>query len=283
MKKSLMLLPLAAAMGLAALPAGAYEPPPAPQAQAPQQGPAWLGVAVGPVPQAVQAQLPETIAPNQGLMVMRVVPGSPADKAGIQPNDVLIAFNGEKLFSPQDLVQRVRAAQGGDKVTVEVIRHGQPKKIEVTLESRRPPARMNRPTPWRMAPRPGLNPPGAAPQSRTQMWESFQSMSVVKGPDGKYTAVVEYLDPQGNKKRFEYQGTREEIQAQVKKERTMPEELRQQLLDALSDRTPAFPQNFPDFPDFPDIRQLEREFFQPPPWFGRGGPANPWNAQGPWN
>jgi hypothetical protein len=100
-------------------------------------------------------------------------------------------------------------------------------------------------------------------------------MSVTKNPDGKYSAVVEYMD-NGEKKRFEYEGTRDEISAKVKKEKELPDGLRQQLLDALSDRLPALPQMqmppFPDFPEFPDFRQLERDFFAPPPWFNQQAP-----------
>jgi len=226
--------------------------------------PAWLGVAIGPVPQVVQAQLPDTIADNQGLMVMRVVPGSPAEKGGIRQHDVLLTYNGEKLFAPRDLVERVRGAKPGDKVKLEVVRHGKPVTVEVELESRQPPARLRRPPspPPMQAPRT----PGA-PQVESRVWESFQSMSVMKNPDGKYSAVVEFLDSDGNKKRFEYQGTRDEISTQVKKEKELPDALKRQLLDALSDRMPVMPMDFPAFPEMPDFRELEREFFAPPPWF----------------
>ena len=99
------------------------------------------------------------------------------------------------------------------------------------------------------------------------MWESFQSLSVVKNPDGKYSAVVEFLDSDGNKKRFEYEGTRDEISTQVRKEKELPSALKRQLLDALSDRLPVMPMDIPDFPEMPDFRELERQFFAPPPWF----------------
>ncbi len=256
MKKRLVLIPLVAAIGLAVGGEAVAQPAPA---SAPASAPAWLGVAIGPVPQAVQAQLPEGVADNQGLLVRRVMPHSPAKAAGIQRNDVLLSYNGEKLFSPRDLVSRVRSAKPGDKATIELVRHGKPMKVGVTLESRR----------QSMAKRHRPGTPPAPFQSRT--WESFQSLSVVKKPDGKYSAVVEFLDENGNKKRFEYEGTRDEIRSQVRKERELPSAMKQQLLDALSDRMPAFPpMQMPAFPDFPRFPDFNDDFFAPPPWWNQG-------------
>ncbi len=274
MKNKQMLLPLAAAMALVmALPAGAQPANPGNMAPppAPAPSPVWLGVAVGPVPEAVQAQLPEGIEKNQGLMIMQVMPGSPAAEAGLQRNDVLISYNGDKLFSPQDLVQRVRAAKPGDKATLELVRHGKPVKVEVTLQGRWSRQPQNVP----MAPQPGNLPPApGAPKAEPRVWESFQSLSVVKNPDGKYKAVVEFLDPNGNKKRFEYEGTREEISDQVRKEPELPAAMKQQLLDALSDNLPAFPpMDMPAFPRMPDFPSFNDDFFSPPPWFQQRSPG----------
>ncbi len=272
MKNKQMLLPLAATMALVmSLPAGAQHsnpgnmaPPPAPAA-----APVWMGVAVGPVPEAVQAQLPEGIEKNQGLLIVRVMPGSPAAEAGLKRNDVLLSYNGDKLFSPRDLVQRVRAAKPGDKASLEVVRHGKPVKVEVTLQSRWSRQPQNAPRP----PHPGNLPPvPGAPKFESRVWESFQSLSVVKNPDGKYKAVVEFLDSNGNKKRFEYEGTREEISAQVRKESELPAPMKQQLLDALSDNLSAFPMEMPAFPRIPDFPSFNDDFFSPPPWFRQQGP-----------
>ncbi len=265
-KNRFSMLPLVAALGLAwaaELPAQ----PPAPGAVSPAREPVWLGVAVSPVPEAVKAQLPEEA--GGGLLVRQVVKDSPADRAGLRRHDVLVRFNGQPLSSPRDLVQRVRNSRPGDKITLEVVRGGQVRKVEATLESRRPPVpRHRRPTPPRTAPAPGV-------QSR--VWESFQSLSVVKNPDGKYTAVVEFLDDEGNRQRLEYQGTRDEISAQVRQEKALPEGLRRQLLDALSDRVPDFPMEFPAFPEWPRFPAFDDDFFAPPPWWNRQGPRGFWD------
>ena len=258
MKKKLILIPLVAALGTG----WALEPPPQPQKASDNktqvQGPVWLGVSVGRVPPAVQAQLPDNVEQNQGLMVMDVIPGSPAERAGLKRHDVLLSYNGEKLFTPNDLVERVRSAKPGDKVTLEVVRHGKSTKLEATLKSR-----------WSASRPPFSAPPGF----HSQVWENFQSLSVAKQPDGKYKAAVEYLDGKGNKKRFEYEGTRDEIAAQVRKERDLPGPMKQQLLDALSEQMPPFPA----MPEFPRMPAFNDDFFAPPPWFRQQEPrGNYW-------
>ncbi len=257
----LMLLPVA---GQALAGQGATSP--ASQAAQQASAPSYLGVAVGPVPQAVQAQLPEDITHNQGLMVMRVMPGSPAEQAGLKQHDVLLGINGQALITPEELVKAVNDTAPGEKVSLEVLRHGAVKKLDVTLaarEMKHPPMarhpRLGIPRPM-MPPAPPLS--DNAP--RAQVWESFQAMTVNKQPDGSYRASVEFLDDKGNRQQFEFQGSRDEVIEQVKKEPGLPDSQKQQLLNALQGNASAFPGDM--FPAFPDFEQLEREFFQPPPW-----------------
>jgi len=40
---------------------------------------------------------------------------------------------------------------------------------------------------------------------------------------------------------------------------------------------PAMPLDFPEFPEMPDFRELEREFFAPPPWFRQQGRPGFWD------
>jgi hypothetical protein len=63
----------------------------------------WFGVAVESLQPAIAEQL--KLLPNQGVMVMTVFAGSPAEKAGIRPNDLLIELNGKPLTSQEDLAK----------------------------------------------------------------------------------------------------------------------------------------------------------------------------------
>ena len=91
----------------------------------------WLGVAVRPVTphDAETARLPEP----KGAMVEEVVAGSPAERAGVQKGDVLVAFNGQPVDAPPELTRRVAGTSPGTKVEVTVVRRGERKAIPVEL------------------------------------------------------------------------------------------------------------------------------------------------------
>lgn len=72
-----------------------------------------------------------------GVVVENVDPGSPADEAGFQPYDVIRAFNGEKVTSREDFLGYLFEYRPGETVTFEVIRNGQPLKLELELGSQR--------------------------------------------------------------------------------------------------------------------------------------------------
>ena len=98
-----------------------------------QPGEYWLGVECMPVPPPLRAQL--GLPENQGLLVVGVMPDSPAAKAGIAQHDVLLAAAGKPLASPRDLIQAVETAKEG-KLAIEVLHEGKKKTIEATPAKR---------------------------------------------------------------------------------------------------------------------------------------------------
>ena len=68
----------------------------------------WFGVAVENIPPAIARQL--KLKPEQGVMVVAVFAGSPAEKAGIRPDDLLIELNGAPLTSQEDLARAANTA-----------------------------------------------------------------------------------------------------------------------------------------------------------------------------
>ena len=67
------------------------------------QAPRWLGVAMEKIPPVFSHLL--GLKPQQGLMVLQVIPNSPAFKAGMQPGDLLITLNGRALENPFELIR----------------------------------------------------------------------------------------------------------------------------------------------------------------------------------
>jgi putative serine protease PepD len=72
---------------------------------------------------------------RDGALVLNVERGSPADKAGIRAEDVVIAVEGQRVGSSEELVVAVDAHDPGDRVTVEVVRGGRSREVEATLEA----------------------------------------------------------------------------------------------------------------------------------------------------
>ncbi|MGI6230283.1 MAG: S1C family serine protease [Tractidigestivibacter sp.] len=72
---------------------------------------------------------------NQGAYVTAVTEGSPADEAGIEAGDIVIAVDGEEITSASGMILEVRSHDIGDTITVTVMRGDQQMDFEVTLGS----------------------------------------------------------------------------------------------------------------------------------------------------
>jgi putative serine protease PepD len=75
-------------------------------------------------------------ANRSGAEVGQVKSGSPAASAGLKAGDVITAFGGETIQSPEDLTAAVGAKAPGDKVTVTYVRNGSTKTTQVTIGTR---------------------------------------------------------------------------------------------------------------------------------------------------
>jgi S1-C subfamily serine protease len=74
--------------------------------------------------------------PDKGAVVVDVVPGSPAENAGLQPADVVTRFGDQGVESADDLTSAVRNRKPGDKVDITFYRGSAQRKVTVTLGSR---------------------------------------------------------------------------------------------------------------------------------------------------
>lgn len=65
---------------------------------------------------------------------LAVIPGSPADKAGLEENDIILEVDGHKLDGSKSLAALLRTYNVGDKVTLLVMHDGEEKEVTVELE-----------------------------------------------------------------------------------------------------------------------------------------------------
>ena len=76
----------------------------------------------------VRDHLPDSVA---------VVPGSPADKAGVHENDIIVELNGEKILENMDLRDLLQKYTVGSEIEFAVLRKDQQLKLKATLEERK--------------------------------------------------------------------------------------------------------------------------------------------------
>jgi serine protease Do len=70
---------------------------------------------------------------SAGALVADVVPGSPADKAGIRRQDVILEFNGQEILRSSDLPPLVGATAPGTRVKLRLLRDGKERTLDVVL------------------------------------------------------------------------------------------------------------------------------------------------------
>jgi len=70
------------------------------------------------------------------VLVADVIPGDPADEAGMKPHDIIIALDGEKVTTSRDLTAKSANLPVGDKATVTVLRDGKEKRLSVKVGKR---------------------------------------------------------------------------------------------------------------------------------------------------
>jgi hypothetical protein len=85
-----------------------------------------------PLPELLTKHL--GLEPGQGLRIMNVNAGSPADKAGLERDDIIIAFQGRKVTDSQQVIDAVAKAGMDAEVSMDVIHLGQRKTVAFKLE-----------------------------------------------------------------------------------------------------------------------------------------------------
>jgi serine protease Do len=98
----------------------------------PQSALAYLGVSSQTVDAGVAAQF--DLAVDHGALVLALAPAGPADQAGIEVGDVIVAFDGKQVRTSDDLGTLILTRKPGDVVSVDVVRRdGSRTSLRVTL------------------------------------------------------------------------------------------------------------------------------------------------------
>jgi serine protease Do len=90
-------------------------------------------------PQEITRELAEAsdLGDAKGIIIASVETGTPADKAGIKPGDVVTSFAGTPITGVAQFRRVVAGVTPGDKVEVRIVRDGHAKVLTAVLEERR--------------------------------------------------------------------------------------------------------------------------------------------------
>jgi Do/DeqQ family serine protease len=91
-----------------------------------------IGVQILGVP--VDAYRDFGLKSREGALVSQVEPGGAADKGGIQPEDVIVEYNGRPVKNSNELVKMVTGTKPGTSVPVKVMREGRERTLNVTVD-----------------------------------------------------------------------------------------------------------------------------------------------------
>ncbi|HVE39975.1 MAG TPA: PDZ domain-containing protein [Planctomycetota bacterium] len=95
----------------------------------------WLGVQPEDLPDELRAQL--DLPEGEGLLVTDVLPGSPAEKAGLKKNDILTKIDGKSVKGEESLAKFMSTAKAGQEATLTVLRKAKEQTIKVTIGEKR--------------------------------------------------------------------------------------------------------------------------------------------------
>jgi hypothetical protein len=206
-----------------------------------------LGLAVEAVPAALYSHMPSALTKGHGVMVEHVGKDSPAAKAGLQPYDILISFDDQKLTSPQQLVKLVRHDKPGQQVSISFLRAGKTMSCKATLDQADLTKSQDQSRVYRFFPDERIQKmfEDLESKSSNSAWNLFDGIKLTRTDDTHWRAEVEYRNKDGKKDTKVYNGTRDEIRHKIENEKDLPPQERDNLLQALNLRPPVFEFHFP--------------------------------------
>ena len=89
----------------------------------------WLGVYI----EDISPSLAKKFGVKEGVLITKVMPGSPAEKGGLKSGDIIVEFNGQPVKNVADLQLKVINTRPGERVEITVIRDGERKTLRVKI------------------------------------------------------------------------------------------------------------------------------------------------------
>ena len=98
-----------------------------------KQAQSWLGIWIENIPASLGNHLLPILKKDQGILIKKISPDSPAAKVGLQHYDIISKFNDQEIFSQQQLTKLIRATQPETTINLSIVRQGKLMAQEVML------------------------------------------------------------------------------------------------------------------------------------------------------
>lgn len=94
----------------------------------------WLGISVQNIDQKLSEYF--ELKDRRGALLAKILPGGPAEKAGLKEGDIVVGFDGEVITDVKELVKTVTRTQVGKKAKIDIIRDKRPMSLMVEVAQR---------------------------------------------------------------------------------------------------------------------------------------------------
>ena len=93
----------------------------------------YIGTQIQPVEANIARQF--NVKVREGALVRSVMPNSPAEKAGLEPGDVILKLNGQAITDPASLQGVVEQLSVGKSYPLEIVRDGKRQTLTTTIDA----------------------------------------------------------------------------------------------------------------------------------------------------
>jgi serine protease Do len=154
----------------------------------------FIGVALKDVDADLQRSL--ALPSARGALVQDVTEGSPGERAGLKPYDLITAIDGHAVASNDELIRRIAATAPGTTVTVHLVRDQRPMSVMVKLAER--PLRSTESRESRRDEQPPVRPTsGGSPLGLSVRDLDGDDVARLALPSGVRGVVISRVDPIG--------------------------------------------------------------------------------------
>jgi len=222
----------------------------------------YVGVEIVSLPPELASHLPSAVSGGRGILVTNVAAGSPAEQAGLRPHDILVSYNNQPLYAPEQFMKMVHHDKSGQEISLGIVRGGQEQQVKVKLGEHQMADGRNMHRPFRL-PLAGRGQPQRQQalrqrtgDNRAAKWLDFDALTLTRVDKDHFKAEVKYENDQGKVETRTFQGTRDELRKAINAQQDMPSVERDHLLQALNLSNESFGIEFPGIFFDPNGAQL---------------------------